>query len=142
MGSKANLPLYEAIVLLLESVPGIQFRHINGHGPLKEQGGWTREQWGNYCVDVVSKGQEDDWAPIHIRWPMSEVEALIMSISPWHWISNDRRNLLEPIQSLVQRNILISYLAERDVFDLKGARRKNGRTHTWDTSLMSEKLGS
>jgi len=47
-GRKANLPIYETIVSLLEKAPGIKLAHVKAHGDLKKQPQWTREQWGNY----------------------------------------------------------------------------------------------
>ena len=37
MGRKANLPLYEAIVSLLEAAPGITVAHVKAHGDPKKQ---------------------------------------------------------------------------------------------------------
>jgi len=37
LGRKANLPIYEAIVCLLEAAPGIKLEHVKAHGDLKKQ---------------------------------------------------------------------------------------------------------
>jgi len=34
---KTNLPIYEAIVTLLEAAPGIKLAHVKAHGDLKKQ---------------------------------------------------------------------------------------------------------
>ncbi len=44
LGRKANLPLYEAIVSLLEAAPGIKLEHVKTHGDPKKQSKWTRAQ--------------------------------------------------------------------------------------------------
>ena len=69
MGHKANRPIYEALVSILETTPGILIQHVKAHGPTQ-----TRAQWGNYYADRIAKGHEDEWADNHIRWPMSELE--------------------------------------------------------------------
>jgi hypothetical protein len=66
-GRKANLPLYETIIALLETAPGIKLAHIKAHGNIKKQASWTRQQWGNYYADRLAKGDEDIWSAKHMR---------------------------------------------------------------------------
>jgi len=94
MSRKAELPIYETIVGILEKSPGILIQHVKAHGPIQKQPYWTRAQWGNYYADRLAKWLQDDWADHHIRWPMRELETL-MQTSRWHWITNDRHLLLE-----------------------------------------------
>jgi hypothetical protein len=115
-GCKANLPLYETIIALLETAPGIKLAHIKAHGDIKKQPTWTREQWGNYYADRLAKGDEDSWARKHLRWPIKDLENLVMAKSTWHWISSERHLLLEPMQQLIQTKILEVYLIDRDIF--------------------------
>jgi len=58
-GRKANLPIYEAIVTLLEAAPGIKLAHVKAHGDLKKQSQWTRAQWGNFYADKLAKGTQN-----------------------------------------------------------------------------------
>jgi len=37
MGRKANLPIYETLVSILETSPGILIQHVKAHGPIKKQ---------------------------------------------------------------------------------------------------------
>ena len=55
-GQKANLPIFETIVALLEGTPEIRIQHVKAHGPIKKQTSWTREQWGNFYADRIAKG--------------------------------------------------------------------------------------
>jgi hypothetical protein len=115
-GRKANLPLYETIIALLETAPGIKLAHIKAHGDIKKQPNWTREQWGNYYADRLAKGDEDSWVTKHLRWPIRDLENLVMTTSSWHWISPVKHLLLEPIQHMIQTKILEVYLIDRDIF--------------------------
>jgi len=78
MGRKAKLHIYETLVSILETTPGIFIQHAKAHRPTQKQPQWTRAQWGNYYADRIAKGQEDEWADHHIRWPMRELESLVM----------------------------------------------------------------
>jgi len=62
MGRKANLPIYETIVSILEKSPGILIQHVKAHGHIQKQPHWTRAQWGNHYVDRLVKGLQDEWA--------------------------------------------------------------------------------
>jgi len=57
---KANLPIYEALVSILETSPGILIQHVKAHRLTQKQPQWTRAQWGNYYADRIAKGHEDD----------------------------------------------------------------------------------
>jgi exonuclease III len=115
-GRKANLPIYETIINLLETAPGIKIAHIKAHGDKKKQSTWTRQQWGNYYADRLAKGDEEIWSTRHMRWPIQDMERLVMNISPWHWISSGKHLLLEPIHQLIQTKILEVYLIDRDIY--------------------------
>jgi hypothetical protein len=130
-GRKANLPIYEAIVELLTLSPGIQLKHVKAHGDIKKQSQWTREQWGNYYADRLAKGVDDDLSTRHIRWPVSELEKLTMSHSKWHWVSTDNHLLLEPIQKLIQHNVLVNYLIDRDIY-----RVRRGSEEKWQQTFL------
>jgi len=119
LGRKANLPIYETIVALLEQTPTIRIQHVKAHGPIKGKSSWTREQFGNYYADRIAKGIEEDIAYNHLRWPVPELETLVMSTSKWHWITKERHLLLEPIGSLIQHKTLNTYLLDRDIYRLK-----------------------
>ena len=130
-GRKANLPIYEAIVTLLETAPGITLVHVKAHGDQKKQTQWTRAQWGNFYADKLAKGDTEHWATKHLRWPVPELETLVMNLSPWHWISKDKHLLLEPMQQLIQNTTINAYLIDRDIF-----RVKRGLDEKWqDTHL-------
>jgi len=116
MGRKANLPIYEALVSILETTPGILIQHVEAHGLTQKQPQWTRAQWGNYYAVRIAKGHEDDWADHHIRWPMRELESLVMQSSRWHWITKDRHLLLEPLQHLILHKTLDAYLIDRVIY--------------------------
>jgi hypothetical protein len=125
-GRKANLPIYEAIVTLLEAAPGIKLSHVKAHGDLKKQSQWTRAQWGNFYADKLAKRDTEHWAPRHLRWPVPELETRVMNLSPWHWISKDRHLLLEPLQQLIQNTTINAYLFDRDMY-----RIKRGQDEKW-----------
>jgi len=146
MGRKANLPIYEALVSVLETTPGILIQHVKAHGPIHKQSQWTRAQWGNYNADRIAKGHEDEWADHHIRWPMRELESLVMQLSRWHWITEDRHLLLEPLQHLIHHKTLDAYLIDRDIYRVtRGVDEKWQTAHlgyiadVWKTSKL--KLG-
>ena len=107
-GRKANLPIYKTIVALLDTSPGIRQAYVKAH--------WTRAQWGNVYADRLAKGDEDIWATRHVRWPIPYLENLVMRTSPWHWISQERHLLLEPISQLIQTKIPEVYLVDRDIY--------------------------
>jgi hypothetical protein len=130
-GRKANLPIYETIVELLTLSPGIQLKHVKAHGDIKKQSQWTREQWGNYYADRLAKGVDDELSIRHISWPAAELEKLAMSHSKWHWISNDNHLLLEPIQKLIQHNVLVNYLIDRDIY-----RVRRGSEEKWQQTFL------
>ena len=130
-GRKANLPIYETIIELLHQSPGIQIKHVKAHGDVKKQSKWTREQWGNYYADRLAKGVDDGLSFRHIRWPANELEKLVMSHSKWHWVSTDNHLLLEPIQQLIQHNILVSYLIDRDIY-----RVRRGGEEKWQQAFL------
>ena len=131
LGRKANLPLYEAIVSLLEVAPGIKLEHVKAHGDLKKQSQWTRAQWGNFYADKLAKGDTEHWATRHLIWPVPELETLAMNLSPWHWISKDKHLLLEPIQQLLQNQTINAYLIDRDIY-----RVKRGQDEKWQDAHL------
>jgi exonuclease III len=130
-GRKANLPIYETIVELLKLSPGIELKHVKAHGDITKQSQWTREQWGNYYADRLAKGVDDELSVRHIRWPASELEQLTMSHSKWHWVSTDNHLLLEPIQKLIQHNVLVNYLIDRDIY-----RVRRGSEEKWQQAFL------
>jgi len=130
-GRKANLPIYEAIVTLLEAAPGIKLAHVKAHGDLKKQSQWTRAQWGNFYADKLAKGDTENWASKHLRWPVPELETMVMNLSPWHWISKDRHLLLEPLQQLIQNTTINAYLIDRDIY-----RVKRGQDEKWQDAHL------
>jgi len=131
LGRKANLPLYEAIVSLLETAPGIKLEHVKAHGDPKKQSKWTRAQWGNFYADKLAKGDTEHCATKHLSWPVPELEALAMSLSPWHWVSKDKHLLLEPIQQLIQNLTINAYLIDRDIYRLK-----RGQEEKWQEAYL------
>ena len=131
LGRKANLPLYEAIVSLLEAAPGIKLEHVKAHGDPKKQSKWTRAQWGNFYADKLAKGDTEHWATRHLIWPVPELETLAMNLSPWHWISKDKHLLLEPLQQLLQNKTINAYLIDRDIF-----RVKRGQDEKWQDAHL------
>jgi hypothetical protein len=146
MGRKANLPIYETLVSILEASPGILIQHVKAHGPIQKQPQWTRAQWGNYYADRIAKGHEDEWADHHIRWPMREIESIVMQSSRWHWITKDRHLLLEPLHHLILHKTLDAYLLDRDIYRVtRGVDEKWQTAHlgyiadVWKTSKL--KLG-
>jgi len=61
LGRRANLPIYEARVSLLEAAPGIKLEHVKAHEDPKKQSTWTRAQWGNFYADTLAKGDNEHW---------------------------------------------------------------------------------
>jgi len=116
---KANLPIYEAIVTLLEAGPGIKLAHIKAHGDLKKKSQWRRAQWGDFYADKLAKEDTEHWVPRHLRWPVSELETRVMNLSPWNWISKNRHLLLEPLLQLIQNTTINAYLLDRDIYRMK-----------------------
>jgi exonuclease III len=131
LGRKANLPIYEAIVSLLEAAPGIKIEHVKAHGDPKKQSKWTRAQWGNFYADKLAKGDTDHWATKHLIWPVPELETLAMNLSPWHWVSKDKHLLLEPVQQLIQNTTINAYLIDRDIY-----RVKRGQDEKWQDAHL------
>jgi hypothetical protein len=131
LGRKANLPLYEAIVSLLETAPGIKLEHVKAHGDPKKQSKWTRAQWGNFYADKLAKGDTEHCATKHLSWPVPELETLAMSLSPWHWVSKDKHLLLEPVQQLIQNLTINAYLIDRDIY-----RIKRGQEEKWQEAYL------
>jgi len=131
LGRKANLPIYEAIVSLLEAAPVIKIEHVKAHGDPKKQSKWTRAQWGNFYADKLAKGDTDHWATKHLIWLVPELEILAMNLSPWHWISKDKHLLLEPVQQLIQNTTFNVYLIDRDIY-----RVKRGQNEKWQDAHL------
>ena len=119
------------IVELLDQFPVTQVLHVKAHGDIKKQPKWTREQWGNYYADRLAKGVDDELSTRHIRWSVSELEKLAMSHSKWHWVSTDNHLLLEPIQQLIQHNILVNYLIDRYIY-----RVRRGSEEKWQQEFF------
>jgi hypothetical protein len=129
-GRKANFPIYETIVAMLEETPEIRIQHVKAHGPIKQQTSWTREQWGNFYADRIAKGVGEETAVNHLHWPVPELEELVMSTSKWHWITKERHLLLEPIRQLIQHKTVNSYLMDRDIYRLnRGEEEKWQHAH-------------
>ena len=98
MARKPNLPMCQTTIHLLQEQADIALAHVSAYGPIKQQPEWTRAQWGNFNADKLTKRSTEDQADKHIIWPMQELEGIAMTYSPWHWVSEKRYLLLEPLQ--------------------------------------------
>jgi len=115
-GRRANLPIYEIIVSILETSPGIRSQHAKYHGFIRMKPQRTREQLENYYAYRIAKGREDDWADHHIRWSMCEIETIVMQRSSWHWLIKNWHLLFQPIYHLSLHKNLDLYLIVRKIY--------------------------
>jgi len=79
----------------------------------------------------LAKGDTDHWATKHLIWHVPELETLAMNLSPWHWITKDKNQLLQPVQQLIQNKTINAYLIDRDIY-----RGKRGLDEKWQDAHL------
>jgi hypothetical protein len=116
MGRKANLPLFEIILLLLSKNPMISLEHVKAHGSKTKLAEWTRAQWGNLYADAIAKDQTDTFSKEHMEMSLIQMEKLIMSQNSWFWKTAAGHLALEPLRQLFQTQYHRQYMQGRDTY--------------------------
>ena len=90
MGRKANLPLFEIILLLLSKNPMNSLEHVKAHGSKTKLAEWTRAQWGNLYADAIAKDQTDTFSKEHMEMSLIQMKKIIMSQNSSLWKNSSR----------------------------------------------------